>query len=80
MAPSSKSSQLSEIRPKDVEKDDAQEYSPEFEKKTIINLGMARVAGMEKDLYRIDEHHTKELDIGARYSIASCMYFVLYVI
>ncbi|KAG6901092.1 hypothetical protein C0995_000827 [Termitomyces sp. Mi166 len=50
MAPSSKSSQLSEIRPKDVEKDVVQEYSPEFEKKTIVNLGVARIAGMEKDL------------------------------
>ncbi|RDB25238.1 putative transporter C11D3.18C [Hypsizygus marmoreus] len=35
------------------------------------NLGIARVAGMEKDL---------KLKIGERYSIASCIYFVPYIL
>ncbi|KAH0581259.1 hypothetical protein H2248_012364 [Termitomyces sp. 'cryptogamus'] len=78
---------------KDIEKDDAEEYSPGVEKKLIrsidlhilplfgllyavsvldrVNLGAARVAGMGVDL---------ELTVGDRYSIASCLYFVPYVL
>ncbi|KAG6893258.1 hypothetical protein C0992_010714, partial [Termitomyces sp. T32_za158] len=93
MAPSSNHSELSENHVKDVEKDIIQEYPPGLEKRTVrrvdlhilplfgllyavsvldrINLGVARVAGMGTDL---------KLNVGDRYSIASCVYFIPYVL
>ncbi|KAF8070584.1 major facilitator superfamily domain-containing protein [Lyophyllum atratum] len=78
---------------KDVEHVSEEEYPPGLVRKTIrqidfrmlpllgllyavalidrTNLGIARIAGMEKDL---------GLKIGARYSIASCLYFVPYIL
>ncbi|KAG6842146.1 hypothetical protein C0991_001639 [Blastosporella zonata] len=72
---------------------DDDDYPPELVKKTLrqidlrmlpllgllysialidrTNLGIARVAGMQVDL---------RLDLGDRYSIASCLYFVPYII
>ncbi|KAF5380625.1 hypothetical protein D9615_004540 [Tricholomella constricta] len=79
---------------KDVEQvSEEEEYSPELVRKTLwkvdlhmlpllgllyavalidrTNLGIARIAGMEKDL---------KLYVGDRYSIASCLYFVPYIL
>ena len=72
---------------------ESHDWDPEFEKKTIrqvdwrmlpllgvlyaislidrTNTGIARTAGMEQEL---------RLDIGERYSIALCMYFVPYIL
>ncbi|KAG5718617.1 hypothetical protein E4T56_gene16579 [Termitomyces sp. T112] len=93
MAPSPKSSKVFAEHVEDVEKDVLQEYPPEIEKNTIrlvdvrilpllglifsvavvdrINTGVARIAGMEKDL---------RLDIGNRYSIVACIYFIPYIL
>ncbi|TFK73949.1 MFS general substrate transporter [Pluteus cervinus] len=89
MSASSKSS-TSEKRPQDAEK---QEVDSQFEKRTIrlvdvrllpllgllyavalvdrTNLGVARIAGMGADL---------GLDLGQRYSIASFIYFIPYIL
>ncbi|KAG6887532.1 hypothetical protein C0995_014570 [Termitomyces sp. Mi166 len=93
MAPSPKSLKVFAEHVEDVEKDNVQEYSPELEKSTLrkvdfrilpllgliysvavvdrVNTGVARVAGMEKDL---------RLDIGNRYSVVACIYFIPYIL
>ncbi|KAG6918548.1 hypothetical protein DXG01_013638 [Tephrocybe rancida] len=97
MASSSKSSEISEKRIENAQKDTEQlsddEYPPGLARKTIrhvdfrmlpllgllyavalidrTNLGIARIAGMEKDL---------KLFVGDRYSIASCLYFIPYIL
>ncbi|KAG6877354.1 hypothetical protein C0993_008252 [Termitomyces sp. T159_Od127] len=93
MAPSPKSSKVFAEHVEDVEKDVIQEYPPELEKNTVrlvdlrilpllglifavavvdrINTGVARIAGMEKDL---------RLDVGNRYSIVACIYFIPYIL